>query len=186
MTELLPLPLKPNKFSKFLKQAKKYQQVKCSSTILKRLSSLLLRKKICEAHLVARKTALIQVNFAKLDTQPIIKVKINNIDFSSTLDTLDTGSSYTIIPAKHFQQLKIPISQLNSDKNYSIQSASQMVKNAVQGTITLPLKIQNLDNSFQIINQTFLVLRETLTLPTILLGNDFLQANQSQITYDKN
>ena len=61
-----------------------------------------------------------------------------------------------------------------------------MVKNAVQGTITLPLKIQNLDNSFQIINQTFLVLRETLTLPTILLGNDFLQANQSQITYDKN
>ena len=120
MTELLPLPLKPNKFLKFLNQAKKYQQVKCSSKILKKLSSLLVKKEICEAYLLSRKTELIQVNFAKLDTQPIIKLKINNINFPSTLDT---GSSFTIIPAKHFQQLKIPISKLNSDKNYSIQSA---------------------------------------------------------------
>ena len=126
--------------------------------------------------MLSRKTELIQVNLAKLDTQPIIKLKINNINFSSTLDT---GSSFTIIPAKHFQQLKISISKLKTDKHYSIQSASQMVKNAVQGTIILTLKIQNLDNTFQNINQTFLVLRGTLTLPTILRGNDFLQANNS-------
>ena len=109
-----------------------------------------------------------QVNFANLDSQPIIELEINNINFSSTLDT---GSSFTIIPAKHFQQLKI------IEKHYSIQSASPMVKNAVQGTIILSVKIKNFDNSFQFIDQTFLVLRDTLTLPTILLGNDFLRAN---------
>ena len=42
--------------------------------MLKKLSSLLVKKRICEPHLFARKTALIQVNIAKLDTQPIIKV----------------------------------------------------------------------------------------------------------------
>ena len=102
--------------------------------MLKKITSLLVRNKVCEAYLLEKKTEMIQVNFAKLDNQPIIKLKINHINFSSTLDT---GSSFTIIPAKHFQQLNIPISKLNREKNYSIQSASQMVKNAVQGTITL-------------------------------------------------
>ena len=114
--------------------------------MLKKITSLLVRNKVCEAYLLEKKTEMIQVNFAKLDNQPIIKLKINHINFSSTLDT---GSSFTIIPAKHFQQLNIPISKLNTDKNYSIQSASQMVKNAFQGTITLSLKIMYFDNSFQ-------------------------------------
>ena len=35
-------------------------------------------------------------------------------------------------------------------------------------------------------DHTFLVLRDTLSLPTILLGNDFLRANNSQIIYHKN
>ena len=108
---------------------------------------------------------------------------INNINFSATLYN---GLSFTIIPAKHFQQLKIQISKLNTEKHYSIQSASQMVKNAVQGTIISSVKIKNFDNSFQFIDQTFLVLQDTLTLPTILLGNDFMGANNSQIIYDKN
>ena len=69
----------------------------------KKLASLLVKKKICEAYLLIRKTALIQGNFAKLDTQPIIKVKINNIDFSSTLDT---GSSYTILQRNIFNNYK--------------------------------------------------------------------------------
>ena len=90
---------------------------------------------------------MIQVNFANLDSQPIIKLDINNIHFSATIDT---GSSFTIIPAKHFQQLKIPIRKLNTEKHYSIQSASQMVTNAVQGTIILSVKINNFDNSFQL------------------------------------
>ena len=70
---------------------------------------------------------MMQVNFANLDSQPIIELEINNINFSFTLDT---GSSFTIIPAKHFQQLNIPISKLNTEKNYSIQSRSQMVSRA--------------------------------------------------------
>ena len=92
------------------------------------ISALLVKLKVCEQYLLTKASEKIQVNFTNLESQPIIKLEINNIHFSITLDT---GSSFTIIPDKHFQQLKIPISKLNTEKYYSIQSASQIVTNAV-------------------------------------------------------
>ena len=146
------------------------------------MSGLLVKLKVCEKYLLTKVSETIQVNFTKLENRPIINLQINNIYFSATLDT---GSSFTIIPDKHFQQLKIPESKLNTEKNYSIQSASQIISNAVKVTLTLSVKIKNSDDSYQYINQMFLVLREKLSLPTILLGNDFLSVSNSQIIYHK-
>ena len=70
-------------------------------------SGLLLKLKVCEQYLLTKASETIQVNFTNLESQPIIKLEINNIHFSATLDT---GSSFTIIPDKHFKQLKIRIS----------------------------------------------------------------------------
>ena len=89
---------------------------------------------VCKKYLLTKVSETIQVNFTNLENQSIINLQINKIHFTATLYT---GSSFTIIPDKHFQQLYITDSKLNTEKNYSIHSASQMVYNAVNGTLTL-------------------------------------------------
>ena len=152
LNALIPLLKKPLRFTKLLNKVRKHQTVNLKSKILKKISALLVKLKVCEPYLSTKATEMIQVNFTNLDSQPIIKLEINNINLSSTLDT---GSSFTIIPDKHFQQLKIPISKLITEKNYSFQSASQMVTNAVQGTISLSVIIKNFVDSYQFMIKRF-------------------------------
>ena len=81
--------------------------------------------------------------------------------------------------------LNIPASYLDKSKHYSIQSAPDLVKNAVQVTIYLSVIIDNANGTKQKLNQKFLVLRPDLSLTLPLLGSDFLRANNSVIQYDK-
>ena len=60
-----------------------------------------------------------------------------------------------------------------------------MVSNAVKGTLALSVKIKNSNVTFQYSTQLFLVIREKLSIPTILLGNDFLRLSKSPIIYHK-
>ena len=88
--------------TKLLNKIRKQQEVNLKTKLLKKIESLLVKKNVRESYLLTKNTEMIQVNFANLDSQPIINLEIKNIPFSSTLNT---GSSLTIIPAKHFQQL---------------------------------------------------------------------------------
>jgi hypothetical protein len=133
------------------------------------------------AYLLARKCTTINVNLT--NNQPNLVISIQNCKM---LSLVDTGSFFSILPSKHFQQLNIPSEYLDKSKNYSIQSATNLVNNAVQGTIHLSVDIDNVNGTKQKLNQRFLILRPdlSLTLPLLLLGSDFLRANKSVIQYD--
>ena len=102
LNALIPLLKGPLSFYKLLNKIRKHQEVNLKTKFLKKIESLLVKKNVRESYLLTKNTEMIQVNFANLDSQPIINLEIKNIPFSSTLNT---GSSLTIIPAKHFQQL---------------------------------------------------------------------------------
>ena len=59
--------------------------------------------KVCKNYLLTKVSETIQVNFANLENLPIINLQINNIHLSATLDT---GSRFTIIPDKIFNNIK--------------------------------------------------------------------------------
>ena len=103
VNKLIPLLNKPARFTKLLNKVMKNQVVNSKSKILKKLSGLLVKLKVCEKYLLTKVSEKIQVNFTNLENQPIINLQINNIHFTAILDT---GSSFTIIPDKHIQQLK--------------------------------------------------------------------------------
>ena len=68
---------------------------------------------------------------------------------------------------------------------YTIQSATNLINDAVLGTIKLSLTIFNYDKSKQVIPTEFLILRQIYTLPSILLGTPFMTQNGVQISFDK-
>ena len=148
------------------------------SKFLKKICSLLVKCKLCPDYFLSRKCTTINVNL--MNNQPNIVISIQNCKM---LSLVDTGSFFSILPSKHFQQLNIPSEHLDRSKNYSIQSATNLVTNAVQGTIHLLVIIDNVDGTKQKLTQKFLILRADLGLNMPLLGSDFLRANKSVIQY---
>ena len=98
-------------------------------------------------------------------------ISVNDCKMSGLVDT---GSFFSILPAQYFAKLGISSQHLDKSKNYSIQEATNLVSNAVQGTINLVVQIKNVDGTVQKISQNFLILRSELGLTMPLLGNDFL------------
>ena len=122
-----------------------------------------------------------QKNLTDTNDQPKINIQFGQIQFTVVLDT---GSSFNIMPYSHFKDLKIPLSNLCKTSKYTIQSATHKESDAVIGSIQLTMRILNQDNTCQFVSCPFLVLREHLSLPTILLGNQFLYQTNTQMTYN--
>ena len=74
LNALIPLLKKPLRFTKLLNKVRKHQKVNLKAKILKKISALLVKLKICEPYLLTKATEMIQVNFTNLDSQPIIKL----------------------------------------------------------------------------------------------------------------
>jgi hypothetical protein len=72
---------------------------------------------------------------------------------------------------------------LDSSVQYNINSASHVNKDAVLGRIYLQISICNYEGVEQSITQNCLILRPSLDLHVVLLGNDFLKANSVNISY---
>ena len=66
-----------------------------------------------------------------------------------------------------------------------IQSTTHREPDAILGSGKLNFKIDNCDGTSQIINCPFLVLKEHLSLPTILLGNQFLYQTNCNMEYNE-
>ena len=103
----------------------------------------------------------------------------------STSCILDTGSTFCLLPHHVWENLKLNKNLLNTKVQYNISSASHKVNNAVAGQIILNFTIYNKDGDTQIIRQNCLVLRPTLDLQYVLLGNDYLSNNDVQILFSQ-
>ena len=99
---------------------------------------------------------------------------------------IDTGSDFSILPYMYLKQLGIHGNRLNKTIVYNVTSATSTEKNAVLGSISLRLQLQNEDDSFQTMNHTFLILREQISLNRILLGDTFCKSQDVLIKYSKN
>ena len=96
---------------------------------------------------------------------------------------IDSGSDFSILPFVYLKQLGIHGNRLDKTVIYNVTSATSTEKNAVLGSISLRLQIQNQDESFQIIDHTFLILREQISLNRILLGDTFCKSQNVSIKY---
>ena len=84
-------------------------------------------------------------------------IKFNNSSQNHTA-IIYSGSDFSILPFIYLKQLKIHGNRLDKIVIYNVTSATSTEKNAVLGSILLRLQIQNQDESFQIIDHTFIIL----------------------------
>ena len=172
----------------------KFQLRKNMSSIFSKLMrgkfiSLKLIKKTCGV------LAKAQIVCKSWLTKPVEEIEANSLDPGlmikaivkeyPTSCVLDTGSTFTLVPYHVWKNLNLNQSLLNTKVQFNINSASHKVKNAVLGQLNLKFKIQNVDGNSQVISQNCLVLRPTLDLQYVLLGNDFLSSNDVQILYSQ-
>ena len=113
---------------------------------------------------------------------PMLDLKINDI---KAIAVLDTGSSYTLVPYSVWTMLNLNSNALDTSIVYNISSASHLNHDAVLGKMKLSFSIKNNKGICQLIKQDCLILRPTLQLSYILLGNDFLRLNLVSITYSE-
>ena len=145
------------------------------------MANLFVKHKIIAESYLRCNVTNIDINLTDVNDQPKIKIQIGQNEF---IVVLDTGSSYNILPYSHFKDLNIPLSNLCKTSKYTIQSATHKETDAVIGSIQLTMRIMSNDKSYQFVNCPFLVLKEHLSLPTILLGNQFLYQTNTQMTYN--
>ena len=145
------------------------------------MANLFVKHKIIAESYLRCNVTNIEINLTDINDQPKIKIQIGQNKF---IVVLDTGSSFNILPYSHFKDLNIPLSNLCKTSKYTIQSATHKESDAVIGSIQLTMRIMNQDKSYQFVSCPFLVLREHLSLPTILLGNQFLYQTNTQMTYN--
>ena len=151
-----------------------------SLKLIKKTCGVLAKAQIVCKHWLLKPVEEIEAN--SLDPGLMIKAIIDEYPTSCVLDT---GSTFTLIPYQVWKNLNINQSCLNSKVQFNINSASHKVKDAVLGQLNLRFKIHNVDGDSQIINQNCLVLRPTLDLQYVLLGNDFLSSNDVHIIYSQ-
>ena len=94
---------------------------------------------------------------------------------TSIVAVLDSGSTYSILSFKTWQNLGIKLSDLNSNTIYNITSATSVCANAIAGTIDLFVTLQFLDGKTKIVKHTFLCASQRMQLNINLLGIDFLR-----------
>jgi hypothetical protein len=139
-----------------------------SLKLIKKTCGVLAKAQIVCKHWLLKPVEEIEAN--SLDPGLMIRAMIEEYPTSCVLDT---GSTFTLVPYQVWKNLNINQSCLNSKVQFNINSASHKVKDAVLGQLNLRFKIHNVDGDSQIINQNCLVLRPTLDLQYVLLGNDF-------------
>ena len=103
-----------------------------------------------------------------------IKLKIA-VNDTIIVAVLDSGSTYSILSFKTWQNLGIKLSDLNSNTIYNITSATSICNNAIAGTIDLFVTLQFLDGKTEIVKHTFLCASQRMQLNISLLGIDFLR-----------
>ena len=68
VNKLIPLLKKHVSFTKLLNKVIKHQTVNLKSKILKKISALLVKLKVCEQYLLTKASETIQVNFTNLES----------------------------------------------------------------------------------------------------------------------
>ena len=104
---------------------------------------MLIKCKLLLEYIICKKRTVIAANLTH--DQPNIEFALNGFKLTGLVDT---GSYFCILPYLHFLKLIFSPQYLNTNKQYSIQSATELQENAVLGTITLEITIQNKDTSF--------------------------------------
>ena len=125
------------------------------------LSNLLVANQIVKSQYLYRNEQVLAINLMDVREQPRVVIYVGKPNFISVLDS---GSTFNILPYNHFKQLN-----LCQTTRYTIQSVTHREPDAILGSVKLNFKIDNCDGTSQIINCPFLVLKEHLSLPTILL-----------------
>ena len=110
----------------------------------------------------------------------MINVIVNKIKATAILDT---GSTFSLIPHAVWLELNLNPNKLDQTVKYNINSASHKNENAVLGTTKLSFAIKDIKGIWQCIEHKCLILRPSLQLAHILLGDDFLLANNGLLAF---
>ena len=151
-----------------------------SFRIIRAICNALVSRNLVDYNWLLKPELNISVNVA--NNGPMIDTCVNNF---KTNCVVDTGSTYTLVPFHIWTKFKINPNMLDTKVQFNISSASHLNTDAVLGQLRLPLVITNLDGSVQNIEQNCLILRPTLEVAFILLGNDFLKNNGVDILYSQ-
>ena len=135
------------------------------------------------AYLLTKRTAgrpqEITVDYA--EGQPCVPVTINNI---CTKAVAGSGAGMSLSSYTMFGKMKVDPSRLTRHQQFNIKTATGLVPDAVLGHVILTLRLTNTDMTTQLVQQCFLVLRDSFTLDQSLLGRDFLKQNNAIISFN--
>ena len=90
-------------------------------------------------------------------------------------------SDYSILSFQHYKQLSIHFNKLNTSIICNVTDDTSHKRNAVLGSYSFKLRIQNTEVGFQSVFHTFLILRQHISLDQIILGYDFCKAQNVTI-----
>ena len=156
----------------------KKPNIRLNIRIIKRVCNSLYFHDLIPKDWLAKPSLTINVNIANWGPQ--MRTKVGNQDCTAVIDT---GSTFTLVPYPVWQQMKVNPNQLDRSTQFNICSATDQTTDSVLGTITFPISFKTKLGKIQTCQQRCLILRESLQLSYVLLGNDFLSKNCTKILY---
>ena len=163
------------KYVRYLKQKRKM-----SFRLVRRAIRHMVAKGVIPMKFMKPKQKNIHVKL--VNRGPIVLISIKNQQFPALIDS---GSEYTLIPFQFWSQLNLSESDLDQSQIFNISSATHRTKNSCLGTADFHISLPTINQGTQLVKQHSLVLRESMNLSVILLGDDFLKQNNVHMQYSK-
>ena len=96
---------------------------------------------------------------------------------------VDCGSDCSILPYSIFKNLNFNDNQLQKCGNYNLKGSTGTLKNVFLGKIDLKISLKTENKSFYKSTVSFFITNPSVSLSTIILGNDWLKSTKAVISY---